>query len=106
MQIFVSLRRLSPAVFVHRANSPVPQIGDVGAIVGVLVFRPSLAHDFYRIPQGISILYTGLGMILAAVLSITMARANRNGNAARASAKERAGAPAIGDRAREYRFQI
>ncbi|GAA5959743.1 hypothetical protein JCM8115_004847 [Rhodotorula mucilaginosa] len=81
-------------------------IGDVGAIVGVLVFRPSLAHDFYRIPQGISILYTGLGMVLAAVLSITMARANRNGNAARAAAKERAGVPAIGDRAREYRFQI
>ncbi|GAA5979142.1 hypothetical protein JCM10908_002818 [Rhodotorula pacifica] len=81
-------------------------IGDVGAIVGVLVYRPSLSHNFYRIPNGISILYTGLGMVLAAVLSITMARANKTGNAARAAAKERAGEPAIGDRAREYRFQI
>lgn len=105
MQIFVC-----PAVFSHGLLRvlmlPSLQIGDIGAIVGVLVFRPSLAHDFYRIPQGISILYTGLGMVLAGVLAISMARANRNGNAARATAKERAGRPAVGDRAREYRFQI
>ncbi|POY73511.1 hypothetical protein BMF94_3448 [Rhodotorula taiwanensis] len=81
-------------------------IGDIGAIVGSLVFRPSLSKNFYRIPLGISILYTGLGMILAAVLALSMARANRTGNASRAAAKEVKGEVPLGDRARDYRLQI
>lgn len=45
-------------------------------------------------------------MILAAVLALSMARANRTGNASRAAAKEVKGEVPLGDRARDYRLQI
>lgn len=81
-------------------------IGDAGAIVGVLVYRPSLSTNFYRLPHGISILYTALGMFIAGALAFSMARSNKTGNARRADRKEAKGEIAVGDRARGYLFQL
>jgi hypothetical protein len=41
-------------------------IGDIGAIVGMLVYRPSLAGHHYRVPHIVSIIYVLLGMSSAA----------------------------------------
>ncbi|GJN92903.1 hypothetical protein Rhopal_005943-T1 [Rhodotorula paludigena] len=81
-------------------------IGDVGAIAGVLIYRPSLASNFYRTPHGIAILYTGCGILLALGLSFAMHRANKSGNVRRAARREGKGEEAKGDRARGYLFQI
>ncbi|GAA6045621.1 hypothetical protein NBRC10513_005039 [Rhodotorula toruloides] len=80
-------------------------IGDVGSIVSVLVYRPSLSTYFYRTPHGISILYTALGVIIAGALAFSMSRANKSGNARRADRKEAKGEVALGERARGYLLQ-
>ncbi|GAA5847996.1 hypothetical protein JCM9279_003524 [Rhodotorula babjevae] len=81
-------------------------IGDIGAITGSLVYRPSLSKNFYRVPHGIAILFTGLGCILALSLSLGMRRANVTDNAGRAEFVEKKGEEARGDRRRGYKFQI
>ncbi|BGP41928.1 hypothetical protein JCM10449v2_005925 [Rhodotorula kratochvilovae] len=81
-------------------------IGDIGAIAGSLIYRPSLSTHFYRTPHGIAILYTGCGIILALGLSLAMHRANRVKNAARAERDEKRGEEPRGDRRRGYEFQI
>lgn len=82
------------------------QIGDIGAITGSLVYRPSLSKNFYRVPHGIAILFTGLGCVLALSLSLGMRRANVTDNAGRAEFVEKKGEEARGDRRRGYKFQI
>ncbi|GAA5980656.1 hypothetical protein JCM11641_000165 [Rhodosporidiobolus odoratus] len=86
-----------------RATASATQIfiGDIGAIVGVLVYRPSLNANFFRVPHGIAILYTGFGMLIAGFLWWTMARANRSGNERRNEKSD-----GRGDRAKGYRFQL
>ncbi|GAA5934073.1 hypothetical protein JCM10213_008517 [Rhodosporidiobolus nylandii] len=76
-------------------------IGDIGAIVGVLVYRPDLNAHFFRLPHGIAILYTGFGMAVAGFLWWTMARANKSDNRSRNE-----GSDGRGDRKRGYRFQL
>ncbi|KAM0750490.1 MFS general substrate transporter [Meredithblackwellia eburnea MCA 4105] len=51
-------------------------IGDIGAIAGVLVYRPSLSTHFYRTPHLISIGYTVFGCLVALVLWWHMGREN------------------------------
>ncbi|GAA5924553.1 uncharacterized protein JCM15063_005674 [Sporobolomyces koalae] len=91
-----------------RATSTAMQIfiGDIGAIAGVLVYRPDLSAHFYRIPHGVAILYTGLGVVLALAMSWRMHIANQTKNEGRASRAEKSGQIAKGDRARGYLFQI
>ncbi|GAA6033948.1 hypothetical protein JCM8097_000423 [Rhodosporidiobolus ruineniae] len=86
-----------------RATASATQIfiGDIGAIAGVLVYRPSLNSSFFRLPHGIAILYTGFGMAVAAFLWMSMKRANETGNERRS---RRGGAR--GDRQRGYKFQL
>ncbi|TNY18958.1 MFS general substrate transporter [Rhodotorula diobovata] len=81
-------------------------IGDIGAITGSLVYRPSLSKNFYRLPHGVAILFTGLGCLLALSLSFGMHRANRTGNVGRAERVEKKGEEPKGDRRRGYEFQI
>ncbi|GAA5820723.1 hypothetical protein JCM3770_005264 [Rhodotorula araucariae] len=81
-------------------------IGDVGAIAGTLIYRPSLNAHFFRTPHGIAILYTGCGILLALGLSLAMRRANIAKNAHRAARDERKGEEPRGDRRRGYLFQI
>ncbi|GAA5903872.1 hypothetical protein JCM6882_001336 [Rhodosporidiobolus microsporus] len=86
-----------------RATASATQIfiGDVGAIAGVLVYRPSLNANFFRLPHGIAILYTGFGMLVAGFLWWSMARANRSDNRGR-----NGGSDGRGDRAVGYKFQL
>jgi len=85
---------------------PHSQIGDVGAVAGTLIYRPSLNAHFFRTPHGIAILYTGVGTLLALGLSLAMRRANVAKNAHRAARDERRGEEPRGDRKRGYLFQI
>ncbi|GAA6014330.1 hypothetical protein JCM10207_005423 [Rhodosporidiobolus poonsookiae] len=86
-----------------RATASANQIfvGDIGAIVGVLVYRPNLNANFFRLPHGIAILYTAFGMLVAAVLWLVMRRANQTGNSSRAKNSDERG-----DRAPGYKFQL
>lgn len=61
-------------------------IGDIGAIAGVLVYRPSLSAHRFRTPHIISIGYLVFGALVAAYLWAAMARQNRLRAAARQSA--------------------
>ncbi|GAA6008033.1 hypothetical protein JCM11491_006584 [Sporobolomyces phaffii] len=91
-----------------RATSTGMQIfvGDIGAIAGVLVYRPDLNGHFFRLPHGIAILYTGLGVLLALAMSWRMHVANKEKNEGRARRAEKSGHEPRGDRARGYVFQI
>ncbi|GAA5862359.1 hypothetical protein JCM8547_007615 [Rhodosporidiobolus lusitaniae] len=86
-----------------RATAAATQIfiGDIGAIAGVLVYRPSLNAHFFRIPHGIAILYTGFGIAVATYLWISMRRANQTDNR-----KRNEGSDGKGDRALGYQFQL
>jgi hypothetical protein len=86
-----------------RATASANQIfvGDCGAIVGVLIYRPSLNANFYRLPHGLAILYTGLGCLVAGYLWYSMDRANKTDNRSRNE-----GSDGKGDRALGYKFQI
>ncbi|GAA5895188.1 uncharacterized protein JCM6883_002346 [Sporobolomyces salmoneus] len=81
-------------------------IGDIGAIAGVLIYRPDLSQNFYRLPHGIAILYTTLGVLLALSMSWRMHLANKEKNEGRASRAEKSGQEPKGDRSRGYLFQI
>ncbi|KZV98850.1 MFS general substrate transporter [Exidia glandulosa HHB12029] len=52
-------------------------IGDIGAIAGVLVYRPSLSANRFRKPHLISIGYLIFGALVAAYLWTWMARENK-----------------------------
>lgn len=52
-------------------------IGDIGAIAGVLVYRPSLNGHFYRVPHLVAIGYVAFGMLVAAALWAGLRRANQ-----------------------------
>lgn len=58
-------------------------IGDIGAIAGVLVYRPSLSGNKFRTPHIISIGYLIFGALVAGYLWAAMARQNRLRAAAR-----------------------
>ncbi|KZS90534.1 MFS general substrate transporter [Sistotremastrum niveocremeum HHB9708] len=56
-------------------------IGDIGAIAGVLIYRPSFAVDNYRKPHIIAIGYVVFGALCASYLWFWMARENRRRDA-------------------------
>ncbi|KIJ17683.1 hypothetical protein PAXINDRAFT_111174 [Paxillus involutus ATCC 200175] len=51
-------------------------VGDVGAIAGCLVYRPSLSGDLYRIPNLIAIGYLLFAILVTTYLWVMMAREN------------------------------
>ncbi|KAI5477758.1 MFS general substrate transporter [Pseudohyphozyma bogoriensis] len=87
-------------------------IGDIGAISGVLVYRPSLVANFYRTPHIVAIAYTVFGMLVAAYLWIWMSKENKRREATRAEGKEEGVSLALdsaqlkGDRHPDYRYQL
>ncbi|KAF9242592.1 major facilitator superfamily domain-containing protein [Melanogaster broomeanus] len=52
-------------------------IGDIGAIAGCLVYRPSLSSDLYRTPNLIAIGYLLFAILMATYLWVIMARENK-----------------------------
>ncbi|EIN04644.1 MFS general substrate transporter [Punctularia strigosozonata HHB-11173 SS5] len=52
-------------------------VGDIGAIAGVLIYRPNLAQHFYRKPHLIAIGYTLFGVLAAGYLWFWMRQSNR-----------------------------
>ncbi|KAJ4491464.1 major facilitator superfamily domain-containing protein [Lentinula edodes] len=52
--------------------------GDIGAIAGVLIYRPNFAGHQYRKPHIIAIGYLLFSIIVASYLRIWLARANKN----------------------------
>lgn len=92
-------------------------IGDVGAIAGVLIYRPQFASHQYRKPHIIAIGYLCFAILAASYLWISMSRENKRRDAVLAAAKgeELQEAKTLGqneerrregDRHVEYRYQI
>ncbi|KZP01379.1 MFS general substrate transporter [Calocera viscosa TUFC12733] len=52
-------------------------IGDLGAIVGVLVYRPELAGNLYRTPHGIAMAYLVFGSLVAGWLWFWLNKENK-----------------------------
>lgn len=85
--------------------------GDIGAISGVLVYRPSLNDHFFRIPHLIAIGYVCFGIVVATYLWVSMARDNRNRLLLREAGNEKGRAieengSILGDRASTFVYQI
>ncbi|KAF8903161.1 major facilitator superfamily domain-containing protein [Gymnopilus junonius] len=87
-------------------------IGDVGAIAGVLVYRPNLAGNHYRKPHAIAIGYLVFAVIITLYLFSWMTLENRrrerleetnDGKEAYESAEEK---QRLGDRHPNYRYVI
>lgn len=85
--------------------------GDIGAISGVLVYRPSLNVNFFRVPHIIAIGYVCFGIVVATYLWISMARDNRNRLVLRETGNEKGrtrdqNGLVLGDRALTFVYQI
>lgn len=52
-------------------------IGDLGAVTGVLLYRPSFSGHQFRKPHIISIGYLVFAIVIASVLWVWMSRENR-----------------------------
>ncbi|KAF8443061.1 major facilitator superfamily domain-containing protein [Boletus edulis BED1] len=87
-------------------------IGDIGAIAGSLVYRPSLSAHIYRKPNLIAIGYVLFAILMAAYLWVMMARENKRRDAILANAKEddlletEEERLRLGDRSIYYRYQL
>jgi len=90
-------------------------IGDIGAIAGVLIYRPSFAAHNYRKPHIIAIGYVAFGGLVASYLWFWMARENRRRDALEENGGEKgtgvnaaeSSEDLIGsDRAISYRYQV
>jgi len=87
-------------------------IGDMGAIAGVLIYRPDFASHLYRKPNIISIGYIVFALAVTSYLWFSMSRENRRRDALlnegkeeqiRETEEERI---ALGDRSVYYRYQL
>lgn len=87
-------------------------IGDVGAIAGVLIYRPSLSANFFRKAHLIAVGYTLLGILIAVTLSLLMRRKNQQNAkyvAERVDEEKEDRllvAKTQGDKSKDYCFQI
>lgn len=87
-------------------------IGDIGAIAGCLVYRPSLSAYLYRKPNLIAIGYVLFAILMATYLWVMMARENRRREAVLANSKEDFSLETdeerirLGDRSIYYRYQL
>ncbi|SCV73126.1 BQ2448_7051 [Microbotryum intermedium] len=97
----------------RRATATATQIfiGDIGAIAGVLVYRPSLNQHFFRTPHIVAIGYTLFGMLSAAWLWNWMRQQNlQRASIIREQKQDGTAVPASkdnrGDRAIDYVYQL
>ncbi|KAG8214481.1 major facilitator superfamily domain-containing protein [Butyriboletus roseoflavus] len=87
-------------------------IGDIGAIAGCLVYRPTLSAQLYRMPNLIAIGYVLFAILMATYLWVMMARENKRREAVLASSKEDDWIETdeerlrFGDRSIHYRYQL
>ncbi|SCZ94421.1 BZ3500_MvSof-1268-A1-R1_Chr12-2g03888 [Microbotryum saponariae] len=97
----------------RRATATATQIfiGDIGAIAGVLVYRPSLNQHFFRTPHIIAIGYTLFGMLSAAWLWYWMRKQNlQRASIIQDNKQDGTAVPTTqdtrGDRAIDYVYQL
>ncbi|KAI0795290.1 major facilitator superfamily domain-containing protein [Irpex lacteus] len=90
-------------------------IGDLGAVTGVLIYRPEWAKDHYRKPHIIAIGYLVLAIVVASALWWWMAKENRRRDEVLASRGEEGGKSVeedheektrLGDRHLKWRYQV
>ncbi|KAH0831938.1 major facilitator superfamily domain-containing protein [Lanmaoa asiatica] len=87
-------------------------IGDIGAIAGCLVYRPTLSAHLYRKPNLIAIGYVLFAILMATYLWVMMARENKRREALLANSKEDDWLETdeerirLGDRSIHYRYQL
>ena len=96
-------------------------VGDIGAIAGVLIYRPDFAANNYRKPHIIAIGYLCFAIAVASYLWIWMSRENRRRDAAQAKTSGKLEAlespeksqedlwrekERMGDRYPDYRYQV
>lgn len=87
-------------------------IGDIGAIAGCLVYRPSLSMHLYRKPNLIAIGYVLFAILMATYLWVMMSRENKRREAVLATSKKDDWAETdeerfmLGDRSIHYRYQL
>ncbi|KAH7913398.1 major facilitator superfamily domain-containing protein [Hygrophoropsis aurantiaca] len=85
-------------------------VGDIGAIAGCLVYRPTLSSNLYRRPNIISIGYLLFAILMTSYLWISMSRENRKrghllaeGVDNKESDEDRV---RLGDRSIHYKYQL
>ncbi|EPQ54440.1 MFS general substrate transporter [Gloeophyllum trabeum ATCC 11539] len=85
-------------------------IGDIGAIAGVLIYRPSFSAHLYRKPNIITIGYLVFAIAVTTYLWVWMARENRRRDCLMQQSKESLPDDEervrLGDRAIDYRYQL
>jgi len=85
-------------------------IGDMGAIAGVLIYRPNFAGHHYRKPHIIAIGYLSFAILVASYLWVWMSRENKRRDQLVGEGKETAVAEEdsirLGDRDEKYRYQL
>lgn len=90
-------------------------IGDLGAVTGVLIYRPEWAKDHYRKPHIIAIGYLVLAIVVASALWWWMAKENRRRDEVLANRGEEGGKSVeedheeeirLGDRHLKWRYQV
>ncbi|KAF8967163.1 major facilitator superfamily domain-containing protein [Flammula alnicola] len=87
-------------------------IGDIGAVSGVLVYRPSLSGHRFRKPHIIAIGYLVFAILVTVYLSTWMRRENRRRDLVLSQSKDEYEAPSaedrqrLGDRHPHYRYVI
>lgn len=89
-------------------------IGDIGAIAGVLIYRPEFAGHRYRKPHIIAIGYLLFAIVMASYLWAWMARENRRRDRLEEDTNLKEVNEAddekqrlyLGDRDRRYRYQL
>lgn len=87
-------------------------IGDMGAIAGVLIYRPNFSAHHYRKPHIIAIGYLSFAILVASYLWVWMDRENKRRDqlVSYPEGKETAVAEEdsirLGDRDEKYRYQL
>lgn len=85
-------------------------VGDIGAIAGCLIYRPTLSSHLYRTPNLIAIGYLLFAIMMTTYLCVVMSVENRrrDGLLSKGEAKEETEEESIrlGDRSVRYRYRI
>jgi hypothetical protein len=85
-------------------------IGDLGAVTGVLIYRPALSAHYFRTPHIIAIGYLTFSLVVASLLWYHMASANRRRAEIIAAGKDkivgREVKALLGDREIHWRYRV